>query len=163
MAQLIQKKFKLFYCFVWVVGCTIYSFICLYLLELQNDSPNAFANILLHQASVEMKSVLGPFIIFRFNLVNWCIGRSTQASSCCFGGLSCNSWVQAMTRRQLIVRTSLLSHVLVIYFYGAKRFFVVRALVQQIHNLIFITLKISQARKLNDQLFKIIFKYICAT
>ena len=46
---------------------------------------------------------------------NWCIGRTIQVSSCCFGGLSCNSsfyfaasWVQSMTRRQLNVRTSLL-------------------------------------------------------
>ena len=27
----------------------------------------------------------------RFSLLNWCIGRPTQVSSCCFGGLSCNS------------------------------------------------------------------------
>ena len=48
----------------------------------------------------------------RSSLVNWCIGRPTQVSSCCFGGLFCNppfyfaaSWVQYMTLRQLTAFT----------------------------------------------------------
>ena len=50
-------------------------------------------------------SVLALFVIIN-SLVNWCVGRPTWVSSCCFGGLSCDSlfyfaasWLQSMTRR----------------------------------------------------------------
>ena len=50
-------------------------------------------------------SASATWYLLWFNLVNWCIGRPTLVSSCCFGGLSCNSlfyfaasWVQSMTK-----------------------------------------------------------------
>ena len=60
--------------------------------------------------------------VYRFSLVNWCIGRPTQVSSCCFGDLSYNPsfYFAAMTLRQLTVLTSLLYQFLGIIFTARK-------------------------------------------